>query len=216
MVNALISIATFDVMPSGDIFDATIEPPEDEQEDSKFGELFDYNYMILNLGTMFLVLVVMLTLPLCLICTGPCRSCWPWLDRKHRATKTNLHGNVWIRFIMEGGLDIFLCAALNYIYLMHSAGGLQWENTFDIVNNVALIALAFVTLLFPGWAMWFYCKNFEKWGDEEFEEKYGAAYEGLRTDKRSALGYPMIFMLRRFALMVVVCAWFLGEHPCWI
>ena len=118
MVGSLITIATFDVMPSDDVFDATVEPPDDEQEDDKFAEIgFESNFMILNLGTMFLMFVVMLTIPACLICTGPCRRCWPWLDRKHKATKTNLHGNVWIRFLMEGSLDIAICASLNYIFI---------------------------------------------------------------------------------------------------
>jgi len=207
MVGSLINIATFDVMPSDEAFDATLNAPieEDEQMNAKFEEIgMGANYMILNLGTMFIVFVIMLTIPACLICTKPCRRCWPWLDKKHKATATSLHGNAWIRFIMEGSLDIALCGAINYIFINDRQGGLQWDNIFQVVNNVSLILMGVSISVFPIWALWFYCRNFNKWEDEQFEERYGAAYEGLKKDRRSAMGYPMIFMLRRFALVFVV------------
>lgn len=105
---------------------------------------------------------------------------------------------------MEGSLDIAICGSLNYIYMTTLHGGLKWETIFQIVNNSAFIVLASAVGLFPIWAMYFYCKNFDKWEDEEWEEKYGAALEGVKKDKRSALAYPMIFMIRRFALVIIV------------
>ena len=58
--------------------------------------------------------------------------------------------------------------------------------------------------ILPPWIIYFYCKNFDKWGDSEFEHKYGATYEGLRTDSRAILAYPIIFMLRRFGLVLAI------------
>mmetsp|Transcript_6846 Transcript_6846/g.9417 ORF Transcript_6846/g.9417 Transcript_6846/m.9417 type:complete len:86 (-) Transcript_6846:1131-1388(-) len=75
---------------------------------------------------------------------------------------------------------------------------------FEIVNNVTFILLSVSVILFPLWAICFYCKKFKKWQDKDFEEKYGAALEGLKKDSRTALGYPIIFMLRRFALVITV------------
>mmetsp|Transcript_6845 Transcript_6845/g.9408 ORF Transcript_6845/g.9408 Transcript_6845/m.9408 type:complete len:154 (-) Transcript_6845:1424-1885(-) len=119
MVENLIEIATFDIMPAEDVMNAAVELPEEDRDEDNFTEIgIESDFMIVNLGTMFLVFVVMLIMPACLICTGPCRSCWPWLDRKHKATATNLHGNVWIRFLMEGSLDIIICGALNYFLVM--------------------------------------------------------------------------------------------------
>ena len=207
MVASLITIATFDVMPSDEVFDAALnaESGNDEQEHSKFADIgMEANYMILNLGTMFLVFVIMLTIPACLICTKPCGRCWPWLDKKNTATATSLQGNAWIRFIMEGSLDIAICGSLNYIFIKKESGGLQWDTSFQVVNNLALIVLGIAVAAFPIWMMWFYCRNFKNWEDEEFEERYGAAFEGLKKDRRSAMGYPLIFMLRRFALVFVV------------
>ena len=64
--------------------------------------------------------------------------------------------------------------------------------------------MAVVIVILPFWIIYFYCKNFEKWRDEEFVEKYGTIFEGLRRDRRSTLAYPIIFMLRRFSLVIVV------------
>lgn len=118
MVNSLITIATFDVMPSDEVFELTIDAPEDEQEDEKFQDVdFESNYMILNMGTMFLMFIVLLIIPCILLCSRPCRSCSRWLNKKHGAMSESMKGNSWIRFVMEGSLDISICASLNYIYL---------------------------------------------------------------------------------------------------
>ena len=204
VVVSLITIATFDVLPSNDVFEWALNPPTDEQEDSKFAEVFDSNFLILNLGTMFLMFVVLLSIPPFLFCSRPCRRCWPWFNKKHQSMKKSVQGNSWIRFIMEGSLDISICASLNYIFMRENAEGLQWGNSFEVVNSTAFIVLAILVCVFPAWALIFYCRNFEKWEDEEFEEKYGSVFEGLRKDQRSSIIYPFIFSLRRFALVVVV------------
>ena len=40
--------------------------------------------------------------------------------------------------------------------------------------------------------------------DEEFEETYGAPYEGLKVQNRSSLFYPFWLILRRIIFMLVV------------
>ena len=152
---------------------------------------------------MFLMFIVLLTIPGCLICTRPLRR-WKWFHKKHSATATSMKGNLWIRFIIEGCLDISICASLNYIYIQTSHLGLQWDTTFQIVNSAALIILAAAVFIFPFWMLYFYCKNFSKWEDEHFEEKYGQAFEGLKKTQRSSIVYPVVFILRRFALVVIV------------
>ena len=73
-VKALITIATFDVMPTDVVFEL-INSPEEEQEDPKFEDVgYEAKSMILNLGTMFLTLVVILLIPLCLFVTQPCKK----------------------------------------------------------------------------------------------------------------------------------------------
>lgn len=121
----------------------------------------------------------------------------------------SLYGNIWIRYLLEGSLDIAICCALNYIHIKQESGGFTWDNIFQTVNNIAIIVLGFSLLIFPFWAIFFYCCKFKKWKDEQFDERYGSALEGLKKDKRSSLGYPIIFTLRRLALVFVVT---IGSH----
>ena len=115
-----------------------------------------------------------------------------------------MKGNSWIVFVMEGSLDIAICCSLNYIFIDDSGAGLKWDNMFQVVNNSTLFVMVILVASFPFWAIIFYCLNFAKWEEEEFEEKYGAVFEGLKKDQRSSIAYPFIFFMRRFALVVIV------------
>ena len=116
MVEALIAIATFDVMPSGEVLAAIPgipEEEEDEQADEKFAEIgFESNYMIINLGTMFLVFIFILCLPVILIFTAPCDG-WKTVHKKRIGCKKSLQGNVFIRYFLESCLDVAICASIN-------------------------------------------------------------------------------------------------------
>ena len=85
IVESLIAIATFDVFPSDDIYEATISPPEDDEQDlEKFADIgFEANSLILNLGTLFLFFIVLLVLPCLLVCTHPCKQTCKWFKTKH-------------------------------------------------------------------------------------------------------------------------------------
>ena len=116
IIEALIAIATFDLFPTDEIYTATISPPEDEEQESeKFSEIgYESNSMILNLGTLFLVLVLLLAWPCFLLCTIPCKRLCSCFKTKHEASSESFKGNAYIRYILEGFLDIAICASLNY------------------------------------------------------------------------------------------------------
>ena len=58
--------------------------------------------------------------------------------------------------------------------------------------------------LSPFLILGFYNWHFSKLDDEEFEEKWGAPYEGLKKDNRWALIYPVTFVMRR-VLFAFLC-----------
>ena len=159
-------------MPSDEILEYTVNSPEDEQINKKFFEAsFESNYMILNLGTIFLMFLLLPILLVCLTCTRPCKNCCccSSFKTKHKAMESNMRGNTWIRFILEGTLDIAICAALNYIYNKNSQKSFRWDTPFQAVNSLSFIVLTILLVLFPVWAMWFYCYNFERWEENDFE-----------------------------------------------
>ena len=71
---------------------------------------------------------------------------------------------------------------------------------------MAILILGTSVCIFPVWVFIYYCKNYARWNDNDFDEKYGAVFEGLRKDRRSALAYPMIFLIRRSLLVIIAYA----------
>ena len=71
------------------------------------------------------------------------------------------------------------------------------------MNNISAIVLGLSVGFFPVFVLVFYCVKFAKWEDEDFDEKYGAIFEGLRKDTRASLFYPFVFIIRRLILVIV-------------
>ena len=190
-------------MPTDEVF-AVVDPPEEESLDPKFEDVgYEATSLILNLGTMFLTLLVMLLIPLCLLASKPFKNKSRWFSKKHESLARSASGNMFIRYMLEGCLDIVICAVLNFVNDMDSEDGMMWDSIFLKINNVSLIVLGIAVAIFPLWVLIFYCKNFARWNDENFESKYGAVFEGLRTDRRSALAYPIIFLTRRSVFITI-------------
>ena len=201
-VTSLITITTFEVMPTDEIF-ATIDAPEEEQENPNFASVgYEAISMILNLGTMFLSLLVMMLIPILLLVTKPCKKKSRWLTKRHTGLTKSLHGNMFIRYLLEGCLDIAICSVLDVVHQLESENGLEWS-TFQVINNLTIVILGIAVMIFPAWVFIFYCKNFTRWNDADFKSKYGSVFEGLRKDRRSALAYPLIFLVRRSVIVII-------------
>ena len=106
-------------MPSDKVMDLIPDKPNedaDEQESEDFAEIgFESNFMIINLGTMFLAFIIILLMPVLLFLTLPCKK-WPSFEKKHNSCKESMSGNIFIRFFLESCLDIAICGSLNQIY----------------------------------------------------------------------------------------------------
>jgi len=111
-----------------------------------------------------------------------------------------------IRFLIESCLDIYFCATLQYIFLYNSetGKGMVWDSPFNVVNNLTFILLSSATLALPLFIIVFYCARFHEWKKEHFEERFGAAIEGLKLNRRSSVAYPVIFIVRRIILVFCV------------
>ena len=113
IVEGLITIVTFEVLPWVDPFlQATLNPPESEQRDLKFkGVGYETDYLITNLGTMwFTLVIILLCLPGFVFLTKRCARKSPKLAKTRTSIMNTLHGNVFIRYLLEGCLDISICA----------------------------------------------------------------------------------------------------------
>ena len=65
------------------------------------------------------------------------------------------------------------------------------------------IILGLATLLLVPVVFVLYSRKFDRWEDDDFDEKYGAIFDGLRKDRYSSLFFILIFVLRRIAFALV-------------
>lgn len=94
-------------------------------------------------------------------------------------------------------MELSFCCFLNLYYG-------AYEGTWAMKLNYCVSWFFAAALgLSPFLIIGFYNWHFKKLGDEEFEEKWGAPYEGLKKDSRWSLLYPVTFVLRRVAFAYV-------------
>ena len=136
--------------------------------------------------------------------------CKPFEPRSKRIkTKMNswrkvVYWNGYLRFLIEGCLEIFIGIFLNWLSKRELNEGFltEWNDRFQITNNVFVIVFAIVFLTLPFFMVSFYLRNFEKWEDEDFEEKYGCFYEDIRKDSKLSIFFTLFFVLRRVVFVL--------------
>ena len=169
------------------------------------GELgYESAFMSNNLGSMYIILLVMCVLIL-FSAFLELFARFPRCANFNNRIKRQLHWNFVIRFCIEGVLEFAFAAAINIKYGKHDLHILgSWVNyLFAIVFLIVLVVLPVFVILF----YWYW---FEKLDDEEFEKKYGAAYEGLKKDDTFSFVYMSFFIVRRIIFMVI--SLFLYQH----
>ena len=121
------------------------------------------------------------------------KSIQQWLDKK-------LKWNWTIRLLLEGLLEMSFCTVFTINYVNRTTFGGWFNLVFAYLLLVLVAAL-------PIFMQVFYQLQFSRMSDpddEEFHEKYGAPYEGLKPDKRWSLFLPFMVAVRRISFMAVV------------
>ena len=81
-----------------------------------------------------------------------------------------MQGNTFIRYLLEGCLDISICTYLQFWHYQDNDDvGMRWDTTFEKINSVSSIVLAVATCIFPLFIIVFYCLKFTSWEDDEFD-----------------------------------------------
>ena len=58
--------------------------------------------------------------------------------------------------------------------------------------------------VYPVFILIFYCRKTVDRTDEEFDQKYGSLYEGLKADTRACIFYSFFFLVRRIVMVICV------------
>lgn len=210
LYEVMITVATFDILPS-DVFLPAMFPNLDQEEafSDKFERLgYETQYIIMNMGTMFLVFCLnsLLLFVYCLLWL--CNSRFKVARVLSRKISRVMFFRWQIIFIQEAYLDLFLAASINFF----SFDGF-WNTFDDVFNNLLTLVIAAQLVVLPIFIVAFIVPNFRLLKKSSFMEKYGAVYDmvNLKQKSRSVLLWPIFFIGRRilFALGVV----FLLDYP---
>lgn len=203
-LNFLISVATFDMLPSFVlplIFDFPVKPSFNLAFQScGYGSM----YAVENLGTCFflfnvyLIQCVIYTISLCFKDRSKfALSCY------HKYHKALFWGTL-IRLLFEGYLELCLSVMVNLT-------DMTWDRTdYSVLySNVFAIIVSVLLLGLPIFIYGFYSCHIKDLEDEDFVERYGDIYDGLVMDKTrekrmAALFYPFWFVMRRLMFAAVV------------
>jgi len=197
-----ITISTFDMLPTKTI-NAFIFTFSEEEAISENFEEYDYEKrnFIHNLGTLYYlfpligsVLVVLILLRL----LGACGLQRP--QQWYLQLRDSLFWNFLLQTTVESYLEMDLSSTINLTSLVWSS------NSGDWLAAVTAILTAVVLNLLPFVLFAYLYYNFARLPeDEKFKKRIGVAYERLRTDQKSSLWHPFLFLLRRslFSFLVI-------------
>jgi hypothetical protein len=202
----ILEIASFELIPLGDLTPLLLGEPEGDGEEllEAFADDFESYYTILNLGSCAVIFVLSLALPLLIILVlSPVKNRSKAAREQSKSLTNAMRGNIILRFIIETCLDIAICVILQFYYNDLNGGLFSNNKPFYLTNSIMTVILGPAVVIFSCVMAVFYLRTFERWGDPEFEDRYGAVFEGLRRETKLALLYPAIFIIRRVLFAVV-------------
>lgn len=97
----------------------------------------------------------------------------------------------------EGYIEILLSSYLNLCKFMDYTGSDLFSFGFAIACMVICLVILPITIFY------ILCKDRDLLATQDFENKYGSVYEGLRTNSKLALFYNVFYVLRRQFLLLM-------------
>ena len=171
LISFLVNVVTFDIVPPDTFIVPVLDPPEYEEEyieEHSFavGAGYEYLHTINSLNITFVFLVAIIALSIII-----------WLvnlkRRKHRLLLTviykitdALYWNVYIRYVIEGALEICVSAFVNsQFWLVYEVNPFKEQGSlrFKILNTLTTVFLLFIVLISPFFFLCFFIRNKKKW-----------------------------------------------------
>lgn len=120
MYDVMISVATFDLLPTDDMFPTMFKLPFDEDEpfNAKFDRMdIGSRFMVMNMGTMFILFSIYLLMFIVYPCVRFLRNDAKCARKILKRMRHMLFYNHIILFLQEGYLDILLAGTVNLSFL---------------------------------------------------------------------------------------------------
>ena len=204
----LLNIASFDFLPTDDIFDWFFVFKSSEPVTEKFGALgYETNYFVKNMGTVFIVgviLAILLVVTLFLYVLNAIFN----LSVTEKVANRMYRMVCWnpiLRFLIESYMLIALSCCINLTEFTFGDSGSRASSISTVVGMILIIFLPFFVLYFMH-------KKFAELNNEEVKSRFGAIYEGLDLDKgRAVILVRLFFFFRR--LMISLTVTYLMDYP---
>jgi len=154
------------------------------------------------MGSIYVIILVTIVGLLLIVLLTPCtrNTTEGYAYRFREWLKSKFLMNFIIMLILESTLELSFTCMLNYKYVPELARATTFFQVMDYLITAVVIVLV---LGLPFFILIFYCKNFDRLKDEEFEDTWGAVYEAHEADMRASLWFNVIFMIRRILFAVV-------------
>ena len=167
LLNFLVNVATFDVMPIEGIWFFFDLPERGAFSLSFASSGYEYTYLVENMGTCFFMVQIYLTsciIALLLLLLIRYAKLYK-LQNVYERLKKNLFWSTALRFVFESYLELTICVTIGLL-------NLEWsQNNISIVyNTIWTISWAFIVLILPLFCSLFYYCRIDKVGDEKFTE----------------------------------------------
>ena len=212
-IASILEISSFEVIPVSDFLDMILTAPDGDGDDAMPAAIdieYESYYMIKNLGALLVIFCFIITVPPALVMLlQPFIDNFEFAKNKRASLVDSLRGNMQIRFIVEGCLDIFICVGLQFYY-SDLNGGLNFRSVFMGFNTVITVILGLAVAAFIPFVVIFYSIKFSSWDENNFVKRYGEIFDGLRKVRKSSLFYPFFLIFRRLVFTVV--ALFASEY----
>lgn len=203
LYSILLPIASLDLVPPEYSIELifSLSTESDQPFSSALEDLgYETHLALLNLGTIFLYLVALL---LAIAGVGVLKILSPLLppnETVHRYSqklKKGIFFNSFILLLIEGFLEIMISCYLN-IYSP------QTQTKSDVFSYLFSYLCLFITLVvLPVAFGWMLSQPEEVLDLDSAKQRYGAFYEGVRTESKLSLSYHLVQMVRR--LLFVLC-----------
>ena len=167
----MIKVANFEFLPLAEIINEEIFYfPEVEPISLNFQELdYDSHFAVLNLGSIFYMILIYLAL---ILFDALLLGLEKLIIKRPLKLRLKLHDALFwngiLCFKTEIYLELALCTAINYSYMMDSDGfpSIAFSNGLCYVTAIMCLAM-------PVWVIFFYSIQSREWVDKDFIAKYG-------------------------------------------
>jgi len=169
---------------------------------------YESRYISENMGSVFVLFtLIFFSLVLMMLSKFMWGMLPQYLRKAYFSLKDFLLWNVIIRLYMEAAIELIICTVLNVRYGKF-LNGAPWGATLNTFLAYFYTGVCFAS---PIVIYLFYSRNFKKLGEVRFHDRWGAIYEGLSPTKRTAIWFPVIFVIKRMLFVAIVLE--MDKHP---